>query len=254
MMDPQKKPIAEVDLHAYVDGFLPEARRAEVEHFLAANSEEAERVRAFLKLNEALHNLFDPVLDEATPSQTKRRAEGWARTGMRYAAVVAFLIIGGATGWVARGLYIDKPSLDEDFARQAATAHAVYTPEIRHPVEVGADQEEHLVNWLSKRLGYRLKAPHLSELGYELVGGRLLPGKLGPVAQFMYQDGKGQRLTLYLRASGETKKETAFQYAQSGKVSVFFWIDEPFGYALSGELSKTELLRVANTIYQQLNP
>ena len=254
MTQPQKGAIAEADLHAYVDGFLPEARRVEVEQFLAANSEEAERVRTFLKLNEALHTSFDPVLDEPAPRQTKRREKGWAHTGVRYAAAIAVLVAGGAIGWVARGLNITKPSLDEDFVRQAAMAHAVYTPEVRHPVEVGAAEEQHLANWLSKRLGSPLRVPHLSPLGYDLVGGRLLPGKLGPVAQFMYQDGKGQRLTLYVQTSRGTNEETSFRYAQQGKFGVFFWIDGPLGYALTGELTKTDLLRVAKAVYQQLNP
>ena len=46
-------------------------------------------------------------------------------------------------------------------ARRAANAHAVYVPEVRHPVEVGADQEAHLVQWLSKRLAVPVRAPAL---------------------------------------------------------------------------------------------
>jgi anti-sigma factor RsiW len=138
--------------------------------------------------------------------------------------------------------------------RQAAIAHVVYAPEVRHPVEVTADQESHLVAWLSKRLGGDVKAPHLAAAGFDLVGGRLLPGDQGPVAQFMYQDGRGQRLTLYVRSDARENKETAFRYAQEGKVGVFYWLDGQFGYALSGEIGKEDLLGVANVVYQQLNP
>jgi anti-sigma factor RsiW len=130
----------------------------------------------------------------------------------------------------------------------------VYSPEVRHPVEVGADQETHLVNWLSKRLGAQLKVPHLGSIGYTLVGGRLLPGERGPVAQFMYQDGKGQRLTLYVRTNPDDTRETAFRFAQENKVGVFYWLDHKLGYALSGEVEKAELLRVATAVYRQLNP
>ncbi len=49
-------------------------------------------------------------------------------------------------------------------------------------------------------------------------------------------------------------KETAFRYAQERGVSVFYWIDGTFGYALSGDIDKTGLLRVAKVVYQQLNP
>lgn len=125
---------------------------------------------------------------------------------------------------------------------------------MRHPVEVGADQEAHLVAWLSKRLGTALKIPQLGGIGYSLVGGRLLPGEQGPVAQFMYQDAQGQRLTLYVRTNREQGRETAFRFAQDGSVRVFYWIDHGLGLALSGEIEKEELLRVATTVYQQLNP
>ena len=64
------------------------------------------------------------------------------------------------------------------------------------PVEVGGDNEKALVTWLTKRLGAPVSAPSLSALGYELVGGRLLPGGAGGGA-FMYAP-DGQRLTLYV--------------------------------------------------------
>ena len=59
-------------------------------------------------------------------------------------------------------------------------AHAVYAPDMGRPVEVGGDNEKALVTWLTKRLGAPVSAPSLSALGYELVGGRLLPGGAGP--------------------------------------------------------------------------
>src|SRR5260370_990363 len=36
---------------------------------------------------------------------------------------------------------------------RAARAHLVYSPEVRHPVEVEAKEKDHLAKWLSKRLG-----------------------------------------------------------------------------------------------------
>ena len=48
-----------------------------------------------------------------------------------------------------------------------------------HPVEVGAGDPDHLVAWLSARLGRPVRAPSLDEYGYQLLGGRLLPGEAG---------------------------------------------------------------------------
>ena len=85
------------------------------------------------------------------------------------------------------------------------------------------------------------------------MGDRLLPGNQGSAAQFMYQDARGMRLTLYLSSKPVDKGEAAFCYMQEGKIGVFYWVDEDLGYALSGELAKPDLLNVANTVYQGLN-
>ena len=253
-MNSQKAPIAEIDLHAYVDGRLSEERRGEVEAFLTASPQEAERMRAYQEQNETLRALFDSVLAEPIPSKWQSPGRHGNFPLRSVAAASVWIVVGGLLGWALRGEYAGRSAEHVDFARQAAMAHAVYTPEVRHPVEVSAEQEEHLVGWLSKRLGAPLKAPHLSALGYELVGGRLLPGDRGPVAQFMYQDKNGQRLTLYIKTDAGADHETAFRFSQEGSVGVFYWIDRQLSYALSGEVGKTELLRVANDIYQKLNP
>lgn len=245
--------VTEADLHAYVDGALEPERRVQVEAWLAGNPDQAERAAAFAQQNARLHAVFDPVLEEAAPDRFKRPPRtGFGAPLMRYAAVVTWVAIGAVVGWTLRG---ERPAVDRvALPRQAAIAHVVYTPEVRHPVEVGADQQDHLVKWLSKRLGGELKAPVLSGQGYELVGGRLLAGEGGPVAHFMYQDARGQRLTLYVRRDAAVNRETAFRFAQEGSVGVFYWIDGPFGYALTGELPKQDLERVATAVYGQLNP
>jgi anti-sigma factor RsiW len=140
-------------------------------------------------------------------------------------------------------------------ARRAAIAHATYSPEVRHPVEVGADQEAHRGAGLSKRLGAPVRAPKLEAVGYHLVGGRLLPGESGPVAHFMYQCSQGTRVTLYVRTEPAGNQETAFRYSKEGGVRVFYWVDRKLGYALSSaDIDKDTLFKVANSVYQQLSP
>ena len=170
------------------------------------------------------------------------------------AAALALILVGGVGGWWLHGLQPDQVPPMAGLAERAAAAYSVFTPEVRHPVEVAAENETHLVKWLSKRLGAPLRAPSLLSLGYELVGGRLLAGQRGPAALFMYENQKGERLTVYVRRSGGAGGETAFRYAHKDRVGVFYWIDGPLGYAISGEIEKPRLLEVANAIYRQLNP
>jgi anti-sigma factor RsiW len=268
-------PVTEADLHAYVDGVLSEARHEEIAAYLASHPEELARVNAYRAQNEGLRHLFSPVLDEPVPAGiaagiTADMADGVAhRHGLhtRIAASVLIALAGGIIGWILHGattpagmvaqggrLTGERPVQVAALAHEAAVAHLVYTPDARRPVEIGADQEEQLVKWLTKRTGADMHPPKLGKLGYELVGGRLLPGDSGkPDAQFMYQDADGRRLTLYVSTDQEANRDTGFRFARQGEVNVFYWIDGRFGYALSGGIDKGELARIADTVYDQLN-
>lgn len=244
----------EDDLHAWADSQLDPTERAVLEAHFLEHPQDAERARSYRNLNEALREAYEPVLEQPVPERFLKRPAPWRRMAATYGKAAGLVAIGLLAGWFGRGL---MPATQSQavltLPRQAAIAHAVYAPEVRHPVEVTAKEEDHLVRWLSKRLGTELKCPKLSAYGFELVGGRLLSGSNGPVAHFMFQDSRGARLTLYV--SGRTdSRETAFRYSQEERVSVFYWIDGRYGYALSGEMGREQLLNIANAVYQQLNP
>lgn len=262
-------PITEADLQAYVDGRLAPGRHSEVEAWLTSRPDEAERIAQLRSQRDALRALYDPVLDEPVPERlTQFSKGGWRGRGL---ALVAGWIALGAVAGVLAGWQLHAwqqgrvPAMSEgaSIARSAAVAHATYSPEVRHPVEVGADQERHLVAWLSKRMGARVRAPTLQAVGLSLMGGRLLPGEgdpaagpePAPVAQFMYEGARGQRVTLYVRTEMHGHSETAFRFAREGGVRVFYWIDRNLGYALSSsDLDRAQLQRVAEIVYRQLNP
>ncbi|HEX2831070.1 MAG TPA: anti-sigma factor [Burkholderiales bacterium] len=254
-------PLTESDLHAYADGQLGEARRLQVEAYLATDPAKAALVAAWARDNAALRSMLDPVTKEPIPialaGPPAARATRWRQLG----AAASIAVVSASGGWLMRGAAIvapaegiAAPSRDrlDGMAHRAAIAHVVYSPDVRHPVEVDASQEEQLVTWLSKRLGASLKPPRLTTLGYELIGGRLLPGSEGPVAQFMYHNGQGERLTLYVSREGARSGEAAFRFASDGPVNVFYWVDGHFGYAISAGADKRELERLAQEVYRQL--
>lgn len=247
--------IDDAELQAYVDGRLPSSQRAAVEARLQGDAEAMARVAAYREQNRLLRAALEPMLAQPVPDRLSRyRLRPRANTRWRYGAMAASLLLAGAVGWFLRGQLQPAPAgLAQGLVQRAAQAHLVYAPEVLHPVEVGAAQEPHLVQWLSKRLGKPLRAPQLGSLGFQLVGGRLLPGERRPAAQFMYQDANGRRLTLYVAVSGESSRETAFRYAEDGGISTFYWVDEGVGYALAGQLERERLLPVAQAVYRQVN-
>jgi len=257
-----RRPICEDDLHAWVDGRLAPPRRAEVEAWLAEDPARIERVNAWRNDAHQLHAAYDPVLDEPVPARLRAVVDGRPRgAGLRSAAVIGWVTMGALLG--AAGGYHAGQSMAPEVAsaaglaslpRDAAIAHAVFAPEIRHPVEVTADQEQHLVAWLTKRLGAPVRIPDLASDGFALLGGRLLPAAAGPGAQFMYEDDGGRRLTLYVSVRDEDGATTAFRYAQENGIGVFYWVDGGLAYALSGEFGRDTLLPLANAAYHQLAP
>ena len=265
--DSPRSGIPEDELHALVDGRLAPEAEAALRRRLAADPEALATVTAWQTQREALRALYGPIAESPLPASLLSAAEHAHRVQTqaaqwgRWAGMAAAVLLAFGVGWVSGGRWdvrhgrMASGSEARHFAQQAAVAHAVFQPEVRHPVEVTAAQQDHLVQWLSKRLGKPLKVPVLTAQGYELVGGRLLPGDEGARAQFMYQNAAGQRITLYLGALKPGSSEanaTAFSFLDSGSVPGFYWVDHGFGYAIAGQLPRAALHDLASAVYAQL--
>ena len=255
-------PILETDLHAYADRQLPPELTAAVEAALAREPALAARVAEIRAQNAALRDALDPVLAERIPDRLLDAARPLPSQRARHAhvrrrllpvfAAAATLVLGVAVGWFGRDAMIERAGTPTTFARQAAFAHALYAADARRPVEVWAAEEKSLVTWLTKRLGFQVRAPDLNSVGYALVGGRLVAGNEKPTALFMYENADKQRLTLQVRKQGPDVGEAAFRYATENGIGVFYWIDDSCGYALSGSIDRTQLLAVARVVYGQI--
>jgi anti-sigma factor RsiW len=243
-------PIDTAMLGAYVDGELSEAQRAAVQAHLERDAGASACVSAWIAQKAALKALCGPA-DEATAPVIVLRPR--APRLRRFALAACWLLTAGGVGLLSATLssHIGGTAGPAAFARRADIAYAVYTPEVRHPVEVAGSEEPHLVAWLSKRLDRRLSAPSLQEYGYRLVGGRLLPGDdASPAAQFMYQDSAGARLTLYItRASSD---DSTVRLWRVGGRSTLYWVANRMGYALSGSIPEAKLRAIAVDVCSEL--
>ena len=262
-MTPLGRPVEEDDLHARIDGQLSRERAEDVDAYLAAHPEEEARFSQYAQQRQALCTAFAAQASGPIPNRLRvthllaqQRRKG-RRQAAQIAAAVCLIALGGIGGWVARDLTGPPSSSSPGAVASVITADAIaayrtFSVEVRHPVEVDAGQEAHLVQWLSKRLGRQLVVPDLASAGFRLMGGRLLPAEDGPAAQFMYEDGNGDRLTLYLRVG--VGGETAFRYHEEGGIGAFYWSDEGFGYAIAAKADRSLLLRIAEIVYQQTSP
>ena len=244
-------PVTEDELHAYVDNELPAERRADVEAWLASRPDDAERVRSWLAMADALHARYDTVADEPVPRRLEierlvRQPRKWFYGAV--AATLAAFIAGGGLGWLAHGAAA-SPSTFQNFTGDALEAHRLYVVEVRHPVEVPGSDRAHLQQWLTTRCGWAVRAPELGATGLKLVGGRLLPGPTGPASFLMYESASGERFTVYTaRAKTET---TQMRYAKQDGDGALFWADRGVGYVVSGSTDRERLTQVARLVYDQ---
>lgn len=246
------EPISTDDLHAYADGKLPAERRALVEAHLARNPEAARQVADYRRIGRALALAFDPVLEEAVPArQIATVVDRRPRWRLTAAAAAIGLLLGGVAGWSAHLQLAGNAALLDQLIERTRAAYAIYAPESRHPVEVYAAEADHLASWLSNRMDMSVRIPQLGDLGFALVGGRLMAADERPAALLMYENGEGRRLVLYIRNDLEDEGPSELRYRRDEGPGVLYWAEGSRGFGLSGRFSEAELQAAAQIVRVQ---
>lgn len=249
----------ERDIHLGLDGELPEDERAAYELWLEANPERKAQSLRLAADRDRLRESLAGILDEPVPQHLtglagagKRTVSRWRRRTWQAAAAAVLLCVGLAAGYAAGLMGIGfGPSAGDRLAEGAIEAHTVYSAERRHAVEVAATDAEHLKTWLSNRTGVALILPDLSDQQFRLLGGRLLPTDDGPAAMLLYEDGAGERVSIYVTASSAEKSWGKVQSGKDGTTAIY-WLDKGFGCAIVGLLSDERMSAVARDAWRQL--
>lgn len=250
--------ITEELLHAYVDDRLAPEERSQVQKHLASHPEVADRIADYQAQRQLLQTAYAGVLAEPVPEALRRpRGPAGGAPLWRVAAVLVWMTVGALLGWGVR----DRQSVptpaqvatdDNALIARARMAHVIYTAESRRAVEVPASQEDDMIRWLSKRMNTAVRVPDLSAHGFQALGGRLLPGEDGPACQIMYQNEVGKRLTIYL--ARDPGKVRPVEFNDGDVVHVVFWSDGKLAFAVSADLDRDSLGRIATTIAGKAQP
>ena len=277
------RPFDETDHHAFVDGQMALDRRAVFMRALSATPDLKARIDGWRMQNEALMSTFGSVLFESVPvrlmptnlSQDNRpraslktgaqRPEGPAAGRPSAAshigvAVVAFLtgalvVFAAVEAGVGPHAPIrttqapDPQTIGRSLALRAYEAHETYATDINRPVEVAAGDDDRLLSWIQHRLSMPVRIPDLRLEGWSLIGGRVLPGEVGPAAFLVYGNGV-ERLGLYMaRTNGHQSDRYTVYDNGAGLASVAYWVDEPVGYALTTSRDAAWLDRNAASLF-----
>jgi anti-sigma factor RsiW len=252
--------VTEDELHAYVDGELPDDRLQAVTAWLAAHPDQAALVAHWRMQADAIRARYGAVANEPIPArlqldriereQANTRWSARALTALAATVLFAFMAGGGA-GWFAHSATGSAANGSDKITADAVEAYRLYVVEVRHPVEVPGSELAHMRNWLSKRIGHELSIPDLQSIGLKLVGGRLLPGPTGAAAFYMYEGPSGERFTIYCAKAGGP--ETALRFKDGKRYASFTWVDDKISYVVSGPADRDRLETVAKNAYEQID-
>ena len=246
------------ELMAYADGQLGPEEAAAVEARLAEDPAARDLVTA-LSLQSAQIRAAAEALDTA-PVSLKTAAlerelarslarEGWrarlAGPGLRRIAASVMLF---AAGWGGHMAWDAATTPYPGYVAEALGAHQVFAQDVIRPVEFRAEATEEALDWVAAKLDRKLEHPALDPLGLELVGTRMLGTREGPMAQFIYEDADGHRLSLIVAPHPEGVREAPLRYASVDDLRVGYWRDARLDYAVMAQTSELQIEAVAHEV------
>ncbi len=236
--------ISDLELHALLDGELPEARRAAVAAAVAREPALAARLAAFAEDRARLASAFREVGEaplpaawiarierEAAPSRSRWR--GVRGPALAIAASV-LLVVGGLWAW--SGGAGPGPILEAAVAARAGD----WVPEQSFGASVPAAR-------LRDAVGDAVRPPDLARFGFRLAAAHVYRGG---GAELVYRRASGAALTIFLRKSDGRAR---FEMRRRGDLRLCLWQDDVVAAVVAGEMSAGEMMRVASRAYADLN-
>lgn len=247
-------------LSAYRDGELPEVEARAMATLLAQNPTVQAEYEALLRADKAIDQAFAAMLQDPVPMalaqavQQSKRLPPIAnrpmppRWGLRIAAALALLMIGGAGGAYLTTQLTPPQLARAGWLEEVAQYHRVYAAQGRHLVEVGAEETPHIEKWLSGQTGVAFKVPDLSTSGLTFKGARLLVANGKPVAQLMYTDASGTVIAVCFMAGGDAALGDSIGPLVSRSfdaIDMISWKSGDAAYVVVGPKGSAVLERVA---------
>lgn len=249
-----------IKLSAYLDGELDPAEARSVEAMLESDPALQAELDALIAADALAQEQFDAVLDDPVPLALAQKIRalpvGMAASGPAkrpvwgaLAASLALFVFGGMGGYMLK----DRISPAGTLAAQAgwlndiADYHAIYAGQQRHLVEVGADESDHLKQWLGATVGVAFSIPDLKGFGLTFEGGRLLVANGRPVAQLMYRQADGTVIALCLQSSpnGDTASPPSFKEQTIKGFDFVSWKANGAAYVVVGPGGQSGLAEMA---------
>ncbi|MEL7460726.1 MAG: anti-sigma factor [Pseudomonadota bacterium] len=254
--------LSDEHLSAYLDGELSADQTREVDAMVAADPAVAAALERLMATDTAVKAAFDEMLTDPVPFElaaairsapdpevapaataAPRGFPGWAAI----AASVGFLAVGGLGGYTlgqneAPQVVASTPG----WLNEIAAYHGVYETQVRHLVEVRAEERDHIETWLGNTTGVEFAVPDLSASGLTFQGARLLVAGGAPVAQLVYTDAAGAVFALCLKTA-KAPADKDFTAETVGGFDMVSWRSGGADYVVVGPEGTADLTDIAQT-------
>ena len=269
----------DADLNGFVDGRIEPGRAAALSESLASDPQARARIDGWKRQNESLRTMFASVLFEPVPvrllagsvpaTRPARAGEVDGPAASRMTGAVTTISVGAAlVGFVLGALASvgtdnfglagrSAPDAARSPSEQAATgrsladraieSHRTFLSDAIRPVEMTAGEEPRLLRWLQRKVAPPIRIPDLARHGWNLVGGRVLPGPRGPEAFLVYANGP-DRLGLTVSRMPVPRAAQVTAVDGPDALGAATWGDDVFGYALTSDRGADWLQRNAGPL------
>ena len=261
----QKSPVAEQDLHAFVDGELDgEGYRAVIAH-LAASPDATERVSSLLHqqgklaaLREQLSDL-EPLPDERTEvlvqslagalRHQRRVRRHLVSSGLTLTLVVGLWSLWGPSPRMMVAEHLPWPSSLSSDSPQVLFGRDPYS--VAQPAVV--DSGESTFAWLDQQLvANAMQRPDFSAYGLRFVGGNALQSGDTSAVRLIYEDEAGAQVFLFVGSVGGSG-DVALTLVPEGHISLS-WRHGSLIFALIGPKESEQLLAAMRDTGEFLMP
>lgn len=253
-------------LSAFLDGELAPEQMQAVEDALVDNPELQAALEVLVFADSMAQSEFADLAAEpvplalaaairAAPEPTdivaappvSRRSSGW----MIAAAVAGALVIGSGVGFFwGQNTASTQIAANGGWLGDIAEYHVVYASQVRHLVEVPAEEADHIEAWLSATLGATVTVPDLSDQGLSFEGARLLVASGRPVAQLVYTDAEG-RVVALCQIGSDTPQDSFASRSIDG-VEMISWGGVDANFVVVTDVPQFDLDAVARAAASQV--
>ncbi len=243
------RPVTDKEIGSFIDREVRGAPRAAIAERLLADPQSRARHDADSRLKQLLREelaAFDPdpsayALEASALAAARTRPN--RRIGWRTVSSAVVLL---AIGWGGHiGLEIWREWQVPPLVEEAAQAHQVFANDAMRPVE--SQNAATLTAWFTAHLGEPITIPDLRPAGLRFIGGRLLSSDNGALAQIIYEDADGLRLSLYIAEDHDSGSEDV-EIVRLEEVDAGYWRDGGVTYAVVAESSVEQVIAVASVI------